>query len=344
MEYQALNILLQKLAGDTILPEEETLLRDYMNGLSGDKLDALFSPQLWEAEKDRIPTAEEATATQAAYLAVALKLSLSAPAPVITLNTPWWRRRWVQAACMAGLIACFAWLFSNRHREQQLPAMAAENIVWLQTSTAKGEQRTVQLPDGSLVYLNGGSEIRYPGTFNGNKRQIQLVTGEIFLEVKRNEALPFIVKTEDKEVTVLGTSFSVQNRPKDQQITVAVKTGKVSFGNTGEEPAGQDLVLTPGRKGIFEKISGRLRQAPCPVTSIGGWRNDLFVFEDASLPAILDALEYRYGLQYRITDKSLYHKHFKATFRQRTPDEIIRILSQMGDFHYSKKDGVIVIG
>lgn len=336
--------MLQKLAGNTILPEEEALLRRYLSRLSGDKLDILFPPQLWEAERDVLPTAEETPAVEAAYRAVAARLELASPAPIVSIGErqPWWHLRWVQAACMIGLIACFAWLSTNRRPEKQSPGLAAENTVWQQTSTAKGEQCTVQLPDGSLVYLNGGSIILYPGTFTGGKRQIRLVTGEIFLEVQRNEAVPFIVNTDDKEVKVLGTSFTVQNRPETDQVTVAVKTGKVAFGLSGNASASH-LLLTPGRKGSIEKTDGRMQIAACNTGSIGAWRHDEFVFEDATLADILDALQYRYGMQYRIGKKSLRKKHFKATFRQRRPEEIIRILSIMGDFRYYKKDSVTVI-
>ena len=155
--------------------------------------------------------------------------------------------------------------------------------------------------------------------------------------------MPFIVKTGDREVKVLGTSFTVQNRPGDKQIIVAVKTGKVTFGSPGTGTGSNALLLTPGKKGVFEKQTGRLHETTCPVNSIAGWRNDEFTFEDATLPEILEALHYHYGFQYRITNRSLEKKHFKATFRQRKPDEIVRVLAKMGDFNYYKKDSVIVI-
>ncbi|MET0394833.1 MAG: FecR domain-containing protein [Chitinophagaceae bacterium] len=345
MEHQALNILLQKLAGNTILPKEEAVLRDYMDQLPGDQLDALFPPHLWEAAaSDTPPSAEEALAVEAAYRTVAARLELKVPAPVVPISEQpsWWQHRGVQAACVIGLIVCFTWLFTNRQHEKQGQDLITENTMWQQASTANGEQCTIHLPDGSLVYLNGGSIIRYPGTFSGDKRQIRLVTGEIFLEVQRNEKVPFIVTTDDKEVKVLGTSFTVQNRPESNQVTVAVRTGKVAFGLSGKAGASQ-LLLTPGRKGMIEKADGRMQMVACGIGGIGSWRNNEFIFEDATLTDITTALEYRYGGQYRIGKKSLGKKHFKATFRQRSPDEIIRILSIMGDFRYYKKDSVTVI-
>lgn len=344
MEHQALHLLLQKLAGNTILPEEEALLREYMSELSGDKLDALFPPQLWEAEKHVQTGAEEGLAVATAYRTVATRLKLTVPAPVVAIGArePWWSLRWVRAACMIGLVACSVLFYINRHKAGNKPVAQVDNTAWKLVTTGQEGYSAVQLPDGSMVYLNGSSTIRYPEQFSGTKRQIYLLTGEIFLEVKRNERLPFVINTAGRQVKVLGTSFSVQNRPRDKQVVVAVKTGKVSFGNADDADS-LHMLLTPGRKGIYEKTGDHIRVASCNINSIGAWRNDEFVFEDASLTEILEALQYHYGIQYRIDKKELEKKRFKATFRQRRPDDIVRVLAQMGDFNYHKKGAVIII-
>ena len=162
MEKHILDILLQKLADNTIRPQEEALLREYMYQLSEEELDMLFPSREWDAVAERHPQPADSIAeTETAYRAVAAKLNLPVSQPVITMqqSRPWWRRTWIQAACMAGLIICSTWLYMSLQKKKQSLALA-EKIAWTEISTAQGEYHITRLPDGSSLYLNGGSLVK----------------------------------------------------------------------------------------------------------------------------------------------------------------------------------------
>lgn len=321
--------LLQKLSRGTILPEEENELREATTQLSTNELEKLFPAEngsgAWETTP---PSHREVADSSTAYQAVWQQIQQENHT-----SRSWWRSGWLKAACLAGILALSAGLYFQPARQQQA-------VAWEQISTRPGEHRMQTMPDGTAVYMNGNSTIRYPAVFEGAVRQIQLVSGEIFLEVRPDQANPFFLATGDVKVKVLGTSFSVRNKAAEQEVSVAVKTGKVAFSKAA---GGSATLLTPGEKGVYKKQEGTILQATCPTNSIGGWVKAEFEFEDATLRQILSTLEDTYGFHYVIRRPALAGKRFRAAFRGQTPHDMVRVLGKMGDFTYSIKDSTIVI-
>lgn len=336
--------LLQKLSRGTILPEEEDELHRAIEALSPDESEKLFPAANREAVHETTsPSPEEIANSYTAYKAVWQQIEKeNSITPVIPIMRRLWRSDWIKAACLTGLLLLSTMLYFQWAGPDQQQA-AKQAVAWTQTSTRPGEHRMLTMPDGTVVYLNGNSTIRYPSIFDDTIRQVQLVSGEIFLEVQRNEAKSFLVTTGDLQVKVLGTSFSVRNKTVEQQVSVAVKTGKVAFSKTGNNSTADYLLLTPGKKGVFEKQDGSMQQSACTTRGIGGWTRGEFEFEDATLRQILTALEDSYGFRYTITRPALAHKRFRAAFRGQTPQDMVRVLSKMGDFTYSIKDSTITI-
>lgn len=285
------------------------------------------------------PSGEEKERAAKNFAAVFQQIQSSMEPAVVPLKSRrWWRSAGLRAACMMGvIIACGgAYLYYK-----DLTASPHERpIAWEQVNTKLGERSRLKLGDGTIIYMNGGSSLKYPKVFASNKREVELVSGEIFLEVAPNEAMPFMVKTDSLSVQVLGTSFTVSNKPDGDKVTVAVKTGRVAF---GPESKLKLLLLTSGREGVFHKKDGDLKELTCNTDAIAGWTKNEFIFEDASLAEVLNTIEKSYGYGYKIENKTAAGKLFRASFNQHSPEEIIHTLSVLGNFKYVIRDSTIII-
>lgn len=342
MEKQEFHQLLQKLATGDLLPEEAARLREALAEEGTQHQGYLYSLDAWEDALNGLPpTAEEKAKAAHNFEAVLQQLKQEEEAPVVPITSrSWWHSARFRAACLIGFMLALGsgvfWLSSR----QKTSSMIQPALAWQRIDTRLGERSKLTLPDGSVIYLNGGTILKYPKAFSGKIREVELVSGEIFLEVKRNEAQPFRVRTDSLTVQVLGTSFSVANRPSAQKVSVAVKTGKVSFASINNV---KQVLLTPGKTGVFNKQDGYMQEMDCNKDAIAGWTRNEFVFEDATLADILNTLENSYGFHYRIMNKKLAGKRFRVSFNQHTPEEIVRALSRIGDFQYTIKDSTIII-
>lgn len=163
-------------------------------------------------------------------------------------------------------------------------------FLWNQSTssfeTGVGEQLAVNLPDGSVATLNAGSLISFSeGSWEEN-REVQL-SGEAFFEVEEGER--FTVKTKVGEVTVLGTSFNVQER--NEHLQVACYTGKVSVKNA----YAVSQILTPGKRISVEKDKVKLEEF-APEKTIA-WKEGIFRFDDVELKFVLEELQRQYKVK-----------------------------------------------
>ena len=167
----------------------------------------------------------------------------------------------------------------------------------------------ISLPDSSKVILEPNSRLSYNTSFEGESREVYL-SGEAFFEVKKNPKKPFLVYANALVTKVLGTSFSVKAYLNDKQVTVKVKTGKVSVYqnqlNKTKDPEINGVVLTPNQQGIFEKEVEKLTRTLVekPTILISNQELAQFSFRDTPVEQIFVALEKAYGVDI-IYDKEL---------------------------------------
>lgn len=141
---------------------------------------------------------------------------------------------------------------------------------------------TLTLSDGSQVWLNAESSLRYPTSFTGNERKVE-ITGEAYFEVARNEAMPFKVANRKAEIAVLGTHFNVNayDDEKDLKVTLLEGSVKVSANN-------DQKIIKPGEQAI---VSSNITINPkADLEAVMAWKNGLFHFSSASLPEVLRQL------------------------------------------------------
>ncbi len=163
-------------------------------------------------------------------------------------------------------------------------------VLYNKISTPRGGQFQITLPDGTQVWLNALSSLRFPTAFTGNNRTVEL-TGEAYFDVQQNAAKPFVVKVADMQIDVLGTSFNVMAYPDEKSVQTTLMAGAVKV-----SAAGQTRVLQPGQQTQLQK-DGRLDVISTTDTeSVIAWKNGYFKFNQADLPGVMRQLARWYDI------------------------------------------------
>lgn len=164
-------------------------------------------------------------------------------------------------------------------------------------SVPRGNDFYVVLDDGTKVWLNAESELRYPQTFTGTKRVVQLV-GEAYFEVAKDKNKPFIVETPAERIEVLGTHFNVNSYPKESKSMVTLVEGKVEV-SIGRQ---RGQVLIPGQQAVVQRQQLRVREVN--IDEYIAWKNKEFMFNDESLVHAVSRIGRWYDLKIEV-DPSL---------------------------------------
>lgn len=197
-----------------------------------------------------------------------------------------------------------------------------------------GSRTKLILPDGTLVWLNAGSRMAYSQGFGVGNRKIEL-TGEGYFEVKRNEELPFLVKTTSLLVKVLGTRFNFRDYPDDAEAIVSLSEGKVSLSNLLRKET--EKFLSPNERVILDKKSGRMHIESSIALNSLQWTNGYLFFDEELLTDVAKELERSYNVEIHIASDSLKGFRFYGNFirREQNVKEVLEALSATRKIHYT---------
>jgi ferric-dicitrate binding protein FerR (iron transport regulator) len=160
-------------------------------------------------------------------------------------------------------------------------------------TTPPGRQFSIVLPDGSKVWLNAASSLRYPAAFAGNERVVEL-TGEAYFEIAANAALPFFVQSTGQQVQVLGTHFNINAYTNEPNTKTTLLEGSIRVTNpTSKNPTSKNL--TPGQQSQLQEQY--LTVQPADVAQAVAWKDGLFSFHHADLQAIMRQLSRWYNVE-----------------------------------------------
>lgn len=214
------------------------------------------------------------------------------------------------------------------------------NIITKQYDTKPGEHAKIMLSDGTEIWLNAGSRLRYPAKFKGDTREVYL-TGEAFFDVAKDKKHPFIIHTDKMDTKVLGTSFNVQAYPDQTTQEVSVLTGKVNVKSTVTE---ENVYVTPGQKVVFKSQSNKLKAfTDIPMNSISLWRKNIIVFEDAPLPEVIATINRNYNVTIEIGNKNLNNLKISAYFKELPVNEVVALVCNIINADYKLESGTYII-
>lgn len=166
----------------------------------------------------------------------------------------------------------------------------SEAVVYNTLTVPRGGQFNIVLPDGSRVWLNAASSMRYPTAFNGDRREVEL-QGQGYFEVAPNARQPFFVKVNNLEVQVLGTSFDIMAYADEKSINTTLVEGLVNVKNGTTEQR-----LKPGQQAIVDPATGSMVVRQADVDQVIAWKTGFFEFDNASLGTILRQLARWYDI------------------------------------------------
>jgi transmembrane sensor len=203
-----------------------------------------------------------------------------------------------------------------------------------------GEHAKIELSDGTQIWLNAGSVLKYPKEFKGDTREVYL-SGEAFFDVAKDKKHPFIIHTNKMDTKVLGTSFNVQAYPDQTTQEVSVATGRVNVKSTVTE---ENVYVTPGQKVIFKSQDNKLQAfKDIPVNAISLWRKNIMVFEETPLPEVVATINRNYNISIEVKNKNLNALKISAYFKELPADQVIGLVCNIINAQYKMDSGVYKI-
>lgn len=169
----------------------------------------------------------------------------------------------------------------------------SEELIYNTLKVPTGGFYQLELADGTKVWLNSESELRFPVRFTADDRNVYL-KGEAYFQVKKNEGKPFTVFLNESNVTVLGTSFNIKAYKDEENIYTTLVEGSVRF---SVEKGGEPVVLHPGMQSVWNVESGKTEVKKVDVNQFIAWRDGRFVFPSTTLEELMMQLKRWYNIE-----------------------------------------------
>lgn len=205
--------------------------------------------------------------------------------------------------------------------------------------TAIGQTYIVQLPDGSKVWLNAKSKLRYPARFNANERRV-FVEGEAYFDIAKDKSKPFIVVSRQQEILVTGTQFNVQSYNDMDNSSTTLIEGAVRIES---DQFGKSIDLLPGQQLTGNKEGYKLNEVD--FSGVLAWKNGKFEFDKEALPTVLLTLSRWYDFEYeQIEDPYLKRQVFSGTITRYTGlKEVLELLELTGAVKFKQQGRRLLI-
>jgi len=187
--------------------------------------------------------------------------------------------------------------------------------------TPKSKVFIVILADGTKVWLNASSAIKYPTQFASEIRNVYL-SGEAYFEVAKDASKPFIVSTKDMTIQALGTSFNVMAYPNDNVVETTLVHGGVSV-----KTSNNNLILEPGNQARFNKKTENLQKRPINVELYTSWKDGKYIFDYEDLETVMTKISRWYNVNVYCSNKDAKKIHFSGTlFKYNTIRQTLHII------------------
>jgi len=175
----------------------------------------------------------------------------------------------------------------------------------------KGQISKCVLADGTQIWLNAGSTLKYEPTLSGKIREVKL-DGEAYFKVSKNKHKPFVVTTKYAQVKVLGTVFNLKAYSDDNHVETTLEEGSVEFSLNGS--AAKPVELKPGEQIVLNTSDQKLTMSKVETYLHTAWKDGKYVFKDADLKTIITELERLYDVRIHLENDSLKQLHFRGMF------------------------------
>lgn len=238
---------------------------------------------------------------------------------------------WRYAAAIVALIC-----ISTAYIFTQKPDV---DVVFVENYSSVGKVNTIELPDGSVVTTNSTSILVYPQDFGKTNRTIYL-TGEANFKVKKNEKVPFIVKSKDFAVTALGTEFNVASYPNDNFYKTTLIQGSIKIENP---EADVERILAVNEQFSYNRETSQYSVLETNVEDVTAWQRGELVFREATIADIVKVLERRYEVVFHNNSKNNDVYNFR--FQDDAPlEKVLEVVKNVAEnFNYKLVNDICYI-
>lgn len=205
----------------------------------------------------------------------------------------------------------------------------------IEVHTNPGVVSAFRLPDGSQVWLNAGSTLKYPSEFAAGRRQVEL-QGQGYFEVTRDESKPFIVQAgPDYAVEVLGTTFDMAAYADEEAIQTTLVEGSVKLHLRTIDGKPFSRKLEPNEKAEFERGSRRLAVATVNTEYDTAWKNGEIIFRNHPMEQVLKVLSRHYHVKFRVQDPQVLKSIITAKFKDEQLPQVMEYLRLASSIQYT---------
>lgn len=267
--------------------------------------------------------------------------------------------RWLTAASAVAAALLLWFLVINPRNEKQ--NLAVKPSTGNTITTQPGSKSQITLPDGTQVWINADSRIKYDEHFTGKYREVFL-SGEAYFDVMRDTSRPFIIHTRSLDVRVLGTSFNVRSYPNEKTTETALIHGAVEV--TLHNNPDQKIILKPNEKLVVNnddsiKTPGnKIVAAPEPLLTLSKvrfiktdssssietmWVENKLAFDNEVFEKMALEMGRWYNVTFEVKNEQIKKLHFTGVFVNKSLDEVMEALSYSWKFHYDIKNGKVTV-
>ncbi|SEL84748.1 FecR family protein [Aquimarina amphilecti] len=216
-----------------------------------------------------------------------------------------------------------------------------EKLEYLEISIPKGRIFQLSLSDGTRIWMNADSKLKFPKNFIATeKNRIVYLQGEAFFDVATNKRQPFLVKTNGMDVKVLGTQFNVSSYQEDTTIKATLVEGSVTI-NTGDEL--EVISLKPNDQAIYSKDNRMINKKIVNTVLFTSWMQKKMIIQNESFAEVIKRLERTYDVEIISTNQKLNNTRFTGEFDIENVKQILNVFSKTINFKYVIENKRIVI-
>lgn len=246
---------------------------------------------------------------------------------VVRVVLLYWQR--IAAIIVIPLLLLCTYFYLNKNSSQY------NAIEYQEVKSPHGTFSEVCLPDGTHVWLNGGSSLRYPLVFRKGEREVFL-KGEGYFEVEADKENPFVVETGRITLRATGTAFNIEAYNNDSITAVTMVKGKVdvAFGNSSP------VAMIPGERASFNNLTKQCLIAKTDPYKWYAWKDGLMIFRDDPLSYVFKRLGQTFNVNIDLRDTTLANAPYRATFEYESLDEILRLLRMSAPLSFKQNKRV----
>ena len=205
-----------------------------------------------------------------------------------------------------------------------------------------GQTFKLKLSDGTLVWLNAGSKLRFPSHFSKReKERMVYLEGEAFFEVSENKNHPFIVNTQEVDIKVLGTKFNVSSYDTDENIATTLVEGAVSVYET--RTPDNEILLSPNFQANYHKFGNSFDKTKVNTDNYTAWMQGRLIIDNLKFSEILQRLERRYAVKFVNNVIGLENEIYKGEFTDEKIESVLKTISLSTPFKFEINQNIITI-